>query len=221
MLVEITIGVDPGLGGGVAILLGDQAIVYDVPKYKYKVMKRTKAKGMHEITRTDFDLPAMWEIFSKFQGTSDVNFCIEKVGVRSHDAKNSMFSFGQGVGYWKGLATAAGFSISEVTPQVWKKHYPDMLDVPEIKEARESIKALKAKEKVVKDKKEKSSIKKEIDSLNRDIKKGAKDAARAYAANLHPDIKDSFKLKKDDGKAEAVLISKWYREVGSRLKDNG
>lgn len=211
--LHVTIGVDPGINGGLGVLINNQGIVYDVPKIKTKVKKRTKKKGLHEVTKTDYDLKGMWEILQPFSQNSDVIFAIERVGVRPADAKNAMFNFGQGVGFWKGMAIAAGFEIVEVSPQAWKKHYPNMLEDEVINDLRESIKALRAKKKIVKDKKEKSSINKDISKLNRQIKTHAKDRARSLAAELWPDIEDCFKLKKDDGKAEGILLAKYAKET--------
>ena len=42
-------------------------------------------------------------------------------------------------------------------------------------------------------------------------KKLAKDHARELAKILYPNLKDSFELKKDDGKAEAILIAEYTR----------
>jgi hypothetical protein len=47
-------------------------------------------------------------------------------------------------------------------------------------------------------------------------KKLAKDHARELAAILYPELSESFKLKKDDGKAEALLIAEYIRRI-----DNG
>lgn len=43
-----------------------------------------------------------------------------------------------------------------------------------------------------------------------------KDRARALATQLFPDIKDHFKRKKDDGRAEALLLAVYY--ANRRLK---
>ena len=37
-----------------------------------------------------------------------------------------------------------------------------------------------------------------------------KDASRGLAIDLWPDFADQFKRKKDDGRAEAALIARWY-----------
>ncbi|MAG24439.1 hypothetical protein CMI47_02570 [Candidatus Pacearchaeota archaeon] len=44
-------------------------------------------------------------------------------------------------------------------------------------------------------------------------RKEQKDLARELAANMAPYIKDEFKRKKDDGKAEALLIANYIKET--------
>ncbi len=210
-LVNITIGVDPGKGGAIATLLGSTAIVHPAPLIITKVRKRTKTKGMHDMNQKDFDMQGMLNLLIPFKG-QNVVFAIESVGVTSHDGKASMFDFGEGYGYWKMAAVAMGFKLVIVRPQEWKANYPEMLDNPLILDLRDSLKALRAKLSLVKDNKQKSGIKVEMADLTRQIKYHSKDAARLYAAKLYPDIADSFKLKKDDGKAESVLIARYASE---------
>jgi hypothetical protein len=77
---------------------------------------------------------------------------------------------------------------------------------------REEAKAFRSQVKLIKDKKQKTSINKELSALNLKIKGHAKDAARLAAAKMHPDLADMFKLKKHDGRAEAVLIATYVKE---------
>jgi hypothetical protein len=42
-------------------------------------------------------------------------------------------------------------------------------------------------------------------------KKLAKDKARELAGKLYPELKECFELKKDDGKAESLLIAEYIR----------
>ena len=211
-LLEVTIGVDPGLGGAVAALLGDTPIVWPTPIILSKVRKRTKTKGMHDVAQKNFDLEGMLKLLRQFQvSNSSVVFAIEKVGVMGHDSKVAAFSFGEGYGYWKMAAVACGFKLIEISPQEWKKFYPELLETPEITALRESIKVLKTQLKDTKDKKQSQGIKKDISNQNRQLKGHAKDAARNYAATLYPDLADSFKLKKDDGKAESILLARYAK----------
>jgi hypothetical protein len=210
--IEVTIGVDPGLGGAIAALMGDTPIVWSTPVIVTKIRKKTKNKGMHDMTEKHFDLEGMLKILRTFQvANSNVLFAIEKVGVMGHDANRSAFSFGEGYGYWKMAAVSCGFKMIEVRPQKWKEFFPDLLASTEISDIRASITDLKAKSKELKGNKAKKGINKEIATLARHLKAHAKDAAREYAAKMYPSVADSFKLKKDDGKAEAVLLANYAK----------
>lgn len=201
--VNIVMGVDPGHTGGMAVLIGESAIVYSPPLEKVTVNKKE---------RTIYDIKAMFNLLKPFAG-QNVLFAIEKVMTRPGESPIASFSFGEGIGYWKMAATACDFKIVEIPSPTWKKGYPEMLASPEILGLRESIKALNAQSKLIKDKAQKNSIKKELSSLNRQLKGLAKDAARELASKLYPDIADNFKLKKDDGKAEAVLIARFVKNT--------
>jgi hypothetical protein len=54
-------------------------------------------------------------------------------------------------------------------------------------------------------------IEKQYKADTEKAKKLAKDHARELATILYPKLAESFKLKKDDGKAEAILISEYLR----------
>lgn len=207
-VIQSVIAVDPGVHGGVAIIINNMAIVYDIP---------TRTEIINKKKRLKYDLPNMTNLFKPFTN-QNVLFAIEKVGVRPGESPISSFSFGEGVGYWKGIAVAFGFQIVEVTSVQWKNNYPEMLNTTTITTLRDSLKALRNKSSLVKDGKQKISIKKEMADLTRQIKYHSKDAARLYAAQLYPDIADAFKLKKDDGKAEAVLIARYAKEKYSKIR---
>lgn len=209
-LLEVAIGVDPGKSGAIATLIGNAPIVKPAPIIVTKVRKRTK-KGMSDVNQKEFDMVGMLALLKPFQGQK-VTFAIEAVGVTSHDGKASMFDFGEGYGYWKMAAVAMGFKLVVVRPQEWKKHYPEMLDSKVISDLRETLKGLRVDLSSAKDKKQKASINKQMADITRQVKYHSKDAARLYAAKLYPEIADEFKLKKDDGKAEAVLIARYAKE---------
>jgi hypothetical protein len=197
--VQVTMGVDPGNQGALAVLIGDAPVIYPTPLIKVKVGNKWRPK---------YDIEKIWGFLKSFSQQS-VIFVIEKVNARFGESPVSAFAFGKSVAYWEMAAVAAGFEVHEVSPVEWKDHYTDLLDTLEINDLRESIHALKAKSKVVKDKKQLNRIKTEVATLNRQLKSHAKDAARAYAAKLYPDVADCFKLKKQDGSAEALLLAKY------------
>lgn len=203
--IKLYAGIDPGFLGSLAILLGNSPIIIPTPIINIKVKKRTKGKGMHEVNKKLFDMQKMYDSLAQFKGC-DVSLCIEKVSTMPGESPISSFIFGEGYGYWKMAAVACGFKYTEIRPAEWKEFFPQLLASSQIEDIRESIKALRGQVKVTKDKKQNNRIKLDISTLNRQLKGLAKDAAREYAAKLYPEVADMFKLKKNDGAAEAMLI---------------
>lgn len=228
MKYNVYIAVDPGIKGGISILDENNNLsVYSTPVLTNRVEK-TKAGKKKVSYKSEFNLRGMRDILFKYQDKK-VLFCIEAVGVRPHDAKNSMFSFGEGVGYWKGMAVALGADLCQVFPQTWKKSF-SQLETVEISTLREETKVINQRvkeinnkiklegKKLSKEDKDKLSDEKklklkEIEALNRRIKENAKGAARFLASDLFESQKDEFKLKKDDGKAESVLMALWCKKT--------
>lgn len=160
------IGVDPGLSGGISIWSDDKFKVFDMPSEKKVIRNKTKR---------DMNLPALVEIFD-----NNIGFCentvagIELVHAMPQQGVSSTFLFGRMSGIVEGCVAAFGYESYRITPQVWKKFYPEM-------------KGLDRKEQ--------------------------KDIARELAARFAPYIKDEFKRKKDDGKAESLLIANYIKET--------
>lgn len=206
------IGIDPGLQGGYAIIqqLGDTVAdvkVFSVPINKTKATKTAKAKNEYNITEIANNL---FHLRGK-----KVIVCLEKVSAMPGQGTVSMFHFGEGFGVWKGIIGTLGFDLRLVTPMTWKSHYADALlkkvEKPAILKLKQAeINRLSASER--KNYKEvKASHKALIDSA----KKTAKDNARNLASSLYLIHKESFLLKKDDGKAEALLMAEYLRRTYS------
>jgi len=151
----------------------------------------------------------------------------------------SSFSFGRGIGQLEMGIVFAGFDLIDVTPQTWKKKYPNLI-TPDIlafkdeqKQIRQKNKELTLKEIDIKEtnkkskdkdkkrqnkkiiaalKKEQKENKSKIEKIGRKVKSAAKDNARKIAALLCTEMSDSFNRKKDDGRAESYLISRFIRE---------
>ena len=219
-LIETTIGIDPGIGGSIAALIGDSPVVWDVPVVKSQTVRKKK-----KVNKSDYDLEGMVNILKHFEG-QEVICALEKVSARPGEGVVSSFGFGKGYGYWKGIVIAYHFTLIEVTPTIWKKYYPEITECDEISSIRkdvvktkEEIKALDAKASVLVDKTQKKALqedikkrKSEIERNGREIKSIAKTKARELASKLYPHISDSFKLVKDADRAEALLIAKFARE---------
>lgn len=95
----IYLGIDPGKKGGIAIIPNGgkpEAIPY-----------------------SDTEL---LQICAGLQG-EPIKCAIEKVHAMPGQGVTSMFSFGQSVGYIKGVLEARGIAYQEIPPQTWKKEF--------------------------------------------------------------------------------------------------
>lgn len=113
-MADVTIGIDPGKTGAVAIRWPDDKwSIYDCPTVKIKSGKSTKEfcdpQGMAEL----LDLPPLIE--------GGIHAYIEKVGPMPGQGVTSMFRFGEGFGMWQGILAALKIPHTMVTPQRWKK----------------------------------------------------------------------------------------------------
>ena len=96
------IGIDPGKKGGIACIDTECGICYTEP-YCDKAL---------------IDLCS-----SEARKGQNVMCCLEKVGAMPGQGVVSMFSFGQSVGYIKGVLEAFKIPYQEITPQKWKKEF--------------------------------------------------------------------------------------------------
>jgi len=202
------IGIDPGLGGAFAILRVENDKIVESNVYGVPVIK-TKAKGKVK-AKNEYDIAAISSILRPLYG-KNVYVCLEKVSAMPGQGTVSMFHFGEGFGIWKGIVGCLGFNLTLTTPLTWKSEWPNELlkkvDKPDILKIKTAeINKLSAADRK-KYKETKQEYKKEMDKA----KKLAKDHARDLAKILYPNLRDSFELKKDDGKAEAVLIAEYTR----------
>ena len=101
-------GIDPGLGGAVAVNVNLAPIkFYDTPTITLK--------------KRDYDIQEMVSILVKIRNTGQAHIGIEAVHAMPGQGVTSMFSFGRGLGLWEGIVAALGIPYTMVTPQAWKK----------------------------------------------------------------------------------------------------
>jgi crossover junction endodeoxyribonuclease RuvC len=98
----IFIGIDPGKSGGIACIDTEKSLAYTEP-YNDKALIDLCSIASH--------------------CNQDVVCCLEKVGARPGQGVVSMFSFGQSVGYIKGVLEAFRIPYQEITPQKWKREF--------------------------------------------------------------------------------------------------
>lgn len=154
------IGVDPGLGGALALYNPDPRhppIIYDMPVRDGKICGRSLDMFVAALASEAPD-----------DGVAGV---IENVSSRPRQA--GAFNFGLSTGIIHGVLAANGIAFELVTPTQWK-----------------TAMGLK-------------KVEGETYDQN-------KDRARALAAQLFPQMADQFKRKKDDGRAEALLLAVYY-----------
>ena len=110
-MTKISIGIDPGLTGAVAAILGDGAIEFhDMPVLQIK-------------KRTQLDYAGLAHILRRYADRGGATAAIEMVGAMPGQGVSSMFKFGQV--YGAALATLATLQIpyQGVTPAVWKRAF--------------------------------------------------------------------------------------------------
>ena len=96
------IGIDPGKSGGIAYIDTEQGFSCTEPY-------------------SDMALIDLCADASK--GGNEVVCCLEKVGAMPGQGVVSMFSFGQSVGYIKGVLESFKIPYQEITPQKWKREF--------------------------------------------------------------------------------------------------
>lgn len=114
--MRVTLGVDPGLTGAVAVLLdGRYHDVLDMP-----TVGRGKA-GRQSVNAAAL---SQWlrELMALNPG-ADVVAIVEEVASRPGQGVASMFRFGQSCGVVAGVLAALRIPVVYVTPQRWKRHH--------------------------------------------------------------------------------------------------
>jgi crossover junction endodeoxyribonuclease RuvC len=105
----IIAGIDPGLGGGLAIIKEEKVNLYDTPT--------AKVRSGHRIKR-DY-LPQMMAHLLILEKPGFV--FLEQVNSHPGEGVSSVFSFGKGYGIWIGIIAALQIPMTLVTPQAWRK----------------------------------------------------------------------------------------------------
>ena len=99
------IGIDPGKKGGIAYINTSNHYTNTVP-YSNETL-----------------IQLCTDIFYGTADCQDIVCCLEKVGARPGQGVVSMFSFGQSVGYIKGVLESFRIPYQEITPQKWKREF--------------------------------------------------------------------------------------------------
>ena len=204
-MYDVIFGIDPGIGGAIAVLdLRNGNIVAEVFSTPTKDIIKNKKK------KKDYDVEAMALILEKYKNCK----CLvaqEATHAMPQQGTTSMYSFGRGAGIWEGMVAAYHMNHIFITPVSWKKEWADnllkKLEKPEILK----ISNIEFNRLSAFDRKKYNETKKEHKKELEKAKKLSKDHARDLAKKLYSNLEQEFVLKKDDGKAEALLIAEFSR----------
>lgn len=105
------IGIDPGLSGALALLLGDECLqVSDMPVAGEKRHRSVSAALLAD---------TLLALVDRCQDRPTV--VIERVSAMPKQGVSSTFAFGRSLGIAEGVVGALGLPLVRVTPQVWKR----------------------------------------------------------------------------------------------------
>jgi len=111
----VTIGIDPGLDGGIAYIQhGELADVHDMPTLEVKVAGKTRRNIDAERLR--------WMLDAPIAGLAR-HVVIEQQSTRPGQSSQSGLKTGYGYGLIIGVVVGLGYPYTVVTPKAWKKAY--------------------------------------------------------------------------------------------------
>lgn len=113
------LGIDPGYGGALALLDGDNLLIHDMPTHH--LLRSGRAKQEIDLAELARLIDAAAPIF---------HAVVEQVGPMPGQGISSIFAFGKGYGMILGILAANFVPVTLVTPQRWKK----ALQVPTAKD---------------------------------------------------------------------------------------
>lgn len=162
----IYVGIDPGLNGALAVInpARNEVQVWDTPTTTLTKPSGTKREYNEALLQTMFA-----GLRSRVVSPQQVHVALEYVHAMPGQGVRSMFSMGLGLGLWRGCIAIAGFPVTHVTPQQWKKSFGLI---------------------------------------------GAdKNASRAKAMQLFPQVAPLLARVKDDGRADALLLAEFIQRL--------
>ena len=123
MTNKYCIGIDVGVSGGIAVVQKNKIMEWhQVPNDWEKLKTKSKAGNVRRRRKINIiKLLALLNDLRERYGT--INCYIEKVGAMPNQGSVSGFHFGEAYGITKAMVQAAGFNVSLVRPQDWKKSY--------------------------------------------------------------------------------------------------
>lgn len=108
----MTLGIDPGLSGAIAILERDRLIqVFDMPTVRIEVNGKAKRRISPEMLVSEL---GMYRDSLRFA-------CVEKVNAMPGQGVSSMFAFGEAFGIIKGVMAGLGVPCFLAPPAQWRR----------------------------------------------------------------------------------------------------
>ena len=120
------IGIDPGKGGGIAIITDETVQIHNCP-------------------RTVEDMATLIGLCLNDVSAYRTKVFLEKVWSFPTDGRAGSFSFGENYGQWQGILASHELKPSLVTPKIWQSHFDIKKGLP--KNVRKNILKKMAKEK--------------------------------------------------------------------------
>ena len=101
---EKCIGIDPGKGGGIAIITGETVAIHNCP-------------------RTVEDMAMLMSICLNDVAAYKTRVFLEKVWAFPTDGRVGSFTFGENYGQWQGILASHEIKPVLVTPKTWQSHF--------------------------------------------------------------------------------------------------
>lgn len=116
-------GIDVGVSGGIAIVRKNKVLEWHQVPHEWEELK-TKSKSGRTRRRRKINIVKFLALLNNLRDKyGHIDCQIEKVGAMPNQGSVSGFNFGEAYGITKAMAQAAGFNVSLVRPQDWKKSY--------------------------------------------------------------------------------------------------
>ena len=178
--MTVIIGIDPGKSGAIAIKSDDRYNVYDIP-----TMTVISGKGKQLKKSVDYDIPALDNLikcYSRYDLDAPCYAVVERAEAVTYGATSARESYHNSA--QTNFSKGRGYGIIEALLQI---NGVPIIASPRPGDWKRGL-GLTDSSKAYTDKKE---------------------ASRLMALDLYPELADELKRKKDNGRAEALLLIEW------------
>lgn len=120
MRLDVALGIDPGLRGGLALLTADERD--DMRVVAAVAMPTTTSAGYTASAgKADVDAEGFAGLLRSWREAYAIRYvAVEKVHAMPKQGVTSMFNFGRGFGVLVGVLAGTGLRVDYVRPQAWK-----------------------------------------------------------------------------------------------------